>query len=99
MSDLEQLFFETCMRLIDRDGQFLDRGEDGFISYVSVGPLRIVSHNDALVATVPGTLPPPLQNMRVAVFDEENDVYSVEGMLEWLPRIKARLVLEDLADA
>lgn len=87
-------FHDLAMRLLQRDGEYEDRGEDGFWMWISVDELRITFHGgySVLDATIGSGVD------CIYVFSENHYTYNGPLVRKWIPRLEARLVLEELAD-
>ncbi|MGD9727079.1 MAG: hypothetical protein AB7L09_01620 [Nitrospira sp.] len=89
-------FYEVCRRLLERDGLYQSLGEDGFVMRLMIGDLHLELYNNDLIVTLPS---PFGVGPRIRIFDDEFPLYEFDLIEAWLPRLRARLVLEDLANA
>lgn len=93
----KQEFFDLAMKLLERDGEYTDLGEEGFILSMMVNDLRLGYHGG--VRVLDATLPSEIPGMRVQVFADEPGDYSGPLIEEWTPKLRSRLILEELAGA
>ena len=99
MSESTKDEFNRLIRaLLKRDGRtFTPEGEDKWTA-LAIGELRILLVDDKLDVTLPSQFGDVLPGMRLQVFNDQNEEYSIEHMSEWIPKLRRLLVLERLAD-
>lgn len=88
-------FRRLAKALLRRDGDVGGLlGDDQYILAMKVDALWLSSNGDKLYATLPSN-----SITRTPVHNDFTEEYSHERMSKWIPRLRARLILEELANA
>lgn len=95
MSNDFRRFHELAMKLLERDANCTNLGEDGTLLWLRLGLLSLSFHvgPDLLNASLVHH-----ENDVEIVFSETHNCYDRALVREWIPKLEAHLVLEELAD-